>query len=312
MSLDPDAQAIADLAASIPPFHTMSIEGAREIAAMAAMPPMTDIAQVTERAVPTEHGTVPVRVYHPAPTSVLPLLIYMHGGGWSTGGLYTADETCRILATTSECVVVSVDYRLAPEHKFPAAFHDVYGVAQWLTAHADQVGGDGDRIAIGGDSAGANLAAAVCLHARDHEGPKFVLQLLAYPATEFGVPRASLVENAHAPMLWAQDVTWFWDHYLDTEADRSDARAVPSAAASLAGLPPAVVITAQYDPIRDDGEAYAQALADAGVAVTSTRYPGVFHGFFTIPILTRTQQALSDTAACLRNAFSTAAAIDHV
>lgn len=311
MQLDADAQAIAEMAASIPPFHTLGIHGAREIAAMAAMPPTREVNEVTDRTIPSPHGPVPVRIYHPDPKVVLPLLVYLHGGGWSTGGLFTADDTCRILATSADCVVVSVDYRLAPEHKFPAAFHDVYVVAQWLADHGGEISADGLRMAIGGDSAGANLAAAACIHARDHGGPRIAFQLLAYPATEYGVHRASLVDNAHAPMLCTEDVMWFWDQYLATDADRTDVRAIPSAAASLAGLPPALVITAEYDPLRDDGEAYGHALAAAGVPVTVTRYPGVFHGFFTMPMLGKAQQALADSAAHLSEALSLAAPIDH-
>ena len=305
MKLDPDAQGIADMAAAIPPFHTMDINGAREIAAMAsAIPPNTEVAAVADRSIDTDTGPVAVRIYHPEPGTVLPVLMYMHGGGWSTGDLGTADEACRLLATKARCVVVSVDYRLAPEHKFPAAFDDVYGVATWLSAHGADIDADGSRIAIGGDSAGGNLATAACLYARDNAGPQFVFQLLVYPSTELGIPRPSLVENANAPMLSTEDVAWFWDHYLSSDADRTDFRAVPSTAQSLEQLPPAFVITAEYDPIRDDGEAYGKALAAAGVDVTATRYPGVFHGFFTMPFLSRAQQALDDAVEHLTSVFA--------
>ncbi|MFV8054774.1 alpha/beta hydrolase [Mycobacterium sp. 48b] len=305
MTLDADAQAIADLAASIPAFNTVGIEGAREIAAMAsAIPPTTEIAEVVDRTIATDSGPVSVRIYHPDPRHVLPVLMYMHGGGWSTGDLGTADEACRVLAAKAQCVVVSVDYRLAPEHPFPAAFEDVYGVATWLAGNGAEIGADGGRIAIGGDSAGGNLAAAACLYARDHGGPEFALQLLVYPSTEYGVERPSMVEHANAPMLCAEDVRWFWNHYVPTEVDRSDFRAVPSRAESLAQLPPAFVITAEYDPIRDDGEAYGRALEEAGVDVKSTRYPGVFHGFFTMPMLSRAQEALGDAAEELTSVFA--------
>lgn len=307
MPLDADAQAVADMAQAVPPFHVLGIDGARELTGSAKFPPpQVEIAQVNDRTLPTAAGSVPVRLYHPNPGTDLPVLMYMHGGGWATGGPWTSDATCRVLAERAECVVVSVDYRLAPEHRFPAAFHDACGAAEWLAESAAEIGGDPHRLAIGGDSAGANLAAAVCVHARHNNGPRFVFQLLVYPTTEYAVERPSWVENAEAPMLCTKDVVWFWDQYLASDSDRTDPRATPSNAESLADLPPAFVITAEYDPIRDDGEAYGQALADAGVPVTVTRYPGVFHGFFSMPMLARAQQAFDDAADHLVRAFSVA------
>jgi acetyl esterase len=248
-----------------------------------------------------------VRVYHPSPGDTLPVLMYMHGGGWSIGGVWTSDEACRVLATRVPCVVVSVEYRLAPEHKFPAAFDDAYHVATWLAKAADEIGGDPARIAVGGDSAGANLAAAVSVHARDEGGPRILAQVLAYPMTKYDPTLPSLTENADAPMLKAGDVSWFLGQYLRGEADRTDPRALPANAASLAGLPPALILTAEYDPLRDDGEAFGQALTQAGTPATVTRYPGAFHGFFTMTNLNRGQQALADAAAYLAQAFGTAA-----
>ena len=304
MPLDPDAQAIADAVSQMPALHEMGLDGAREFTALADFPAETEIADVHEITVPTPGGNLTARLYHPNPHALLPILLYMHGGGWATGGLWTADETCRKLAAQASCVVVNLDYRLAPAPKFPVPFEDPYNTALWLSEHGAEIGGDPTRLALGGDSAGATLSAAVAVHARDNDGPAITALLLAYPATEYAVERPSWIENADAPMLCTKDVLWFWDIYLRDDADRTDPRATPSNSESLAGLPPAFVLTAETDPLRDDAESFGAALQDAGNHVVAKRYPGVFHGFFTMPMLTRSKTAIADAARFLSRRFA--------
>ncbi|MGI5290234.1 alpha/beta hydrolase [Nonomuraea polychroma] len=309
MPLDPDAQALAEaLDALLPgPLHSLGVDGARALAEQLGeqSPPPPPLHLVEQRTIPGPAGEIPIRVYRPSPETDLPVLLYFHGGGWTIGTLDGVETLCRTLSEKAHCVVVSVDYRLAPEHKFPAAVEDCYAALEWVAAHAGEIGADAGRIAVGGDSAGGNLSASISILARDRNGPQIALQLLVYPATEYAVERASWREHATASLLTAEDVLWFWGHYLRDEADRSDPRATPSNAPSLAGLPPAFVLTAEYDPIRDDGEQYAQRLREAGVPVIAKRYPRVFHGFFTmVGLLGKTKEALEDAAARLNDAFA--------
>jgi acetyl esterase len=239
-------------------------------------------------------------------TARLPVLVWLHGGGWCMGSPDSCDPACRTLAKAAACVVVSVDYRLAPERKFPVPFEDAYTAVRWIAQHAGDVGGDGARLAVGGDSAGATLAAAVALHAREH-GPKLRLQVLIYPCTEYpGGDRPSFARYlGGGPVIWSEDVTWTWDVYLRDERDRLDPRAVPASAESLAGAAPAVVVTAEADPVHDEGEAYAERLAAGGVAVTYLPVPGVPHGFFNLPgTIAKATQAHDDVAVALRTAFT--------
>ncbi len=220
-----------------------------------------------------------MRVYTPEGEGPFPLLVYFHGGGWVLGNLDTHDPLCRALANESGCVVVSVDYRLAPEHRFPAAVEDCYAAAGWVAANAALLKGDPKRVAIGGDSAGGNLAAAVALKAQDQGGPALAYQLLLYPITNYSFDTVSYRENARGYLLSREDMVWYWDHYLGPEGEGLDPYASPLRAEDLRGLPPALVITAEYDPLRDEGEAFAARLAAAGVPVTATRYDGLVHGF---------------------------------
>lgn len=309
MALDPDAQGIADALADLMPgpMHTLGVTGARAFVDQlhAQSPPPPPLHSVDDRTIPGPACPIPVRVYRPGPDTGLPVLVYLHGGGWTIGTLETCEAVCRSLSEKAGCVVVSVDYRLAPENKFPAAIDDSYAAVEWVAAHADELGVDPDRIAVGGDSAGANLSAAICILARDRGGPPITFQLLAYPATEYAVERTSWVEHASAPLLTAKDVTWFWGQYLRDEADRFDPHATPSNASSLAELPPAFILTAEEDPLRDDGEQYGERLREAGVDAVVQRYPGVFHGFFSmVGVLSRTAEAVDDAAGHLIRAFS--------
>ncbi|WP_133917253.1 alpha/beta hydrolase [Streptomyces sp. NBC_00582] len=307
MKLDPDAQASADLLKELlpRPLHTLGVAGAREwVRARASDLPPPVIHEVYDRTVPGAEAEIPVRVYRPGPEAGLPVLVYLHGGGWTVGGLNGVDALCRTLSTAAGCVVVSVDYRLAPEHKFPEPLDDCFRALTWVSSHAAELGADSSRIAIGGDSAGANLSVAVCLLARDRGGPPIVFQLLAYPPTEYGVPRPSWTEYADGPLITSDDVLWFWDQYLRDEADRADPLAVPANARDLRGLPPAFIITAECDPLRDGGEDFARRLREDGVRSAAKRYPGVFHAFFTeVGTIARAKEAVDDAARHLVHAF---------
>jgi len=312
MSLDPDAQAIADMLAQQMPgtLSELGVEGGRAfLRALGQQAPQgTPVHSVTDRSISGPEGTVGVRVYHPSEQADLPALVYFHGGGWVMGSLDMVDNLCRELANRAECVVVSVDYRLAPENPFPAGFNDVYAALLWVAEHGAEIGVDTDRIAVGGDSAGANLAAAVALFSRDNSGPKIALQLLAYPATDYCAPTPSWVEHANAPLLTADDVRWFWAKYLGEDMRfKDDPRATPANATSLEQLPPAFVLTPEYDPLRDEAEEYARKLAAAGVQVKVQRYTGAFHGFFMmVGMLDKTERAIADAAEMLEEAFARA------
>jgi acetyl esterase len=220
------------------------------------------------------------------------------------GGLESYDGVCRSLANAAGCAVLAIDYRLAPEHKFPAAVDDCYAAAAWAVSHAATLGADPARVAIGGDSAGGNLTAVVAQLARDRKGPALRFQLLVYPATNAGYDTPSYRENATGYFLELEGMRWFYDHYLRTDADRADPRASPLRATDLRGLPPALVVTAEFDPLRDEGEAYAAKLREAGVPVTLTRYHGMIHGFFSMaPLLDQGKQATAEAATALRAAL---------
>lgn len=309
MPIDPQAQVLLDQIASLaaPQIHQASVEEARMmIAAMAGFagkPP--PIAKVESRTAPGPAGDIALRVFAPDGTAPLPVLVYFHGGGWVIGGLDTHDVPCRELANRAGCVVVSVDYRLAPESRFPAAPEDCYAATRWVADNAASIGGDPGCLAIGGDSAGGNLAAVVALMARDRGGPSIVHQLLIYPVTDAAQDTPSYRDNADGYLLSAADMAWFWNHYLATAADGENPYASPLRAESLRGLPPAHVITAELDPLRDEGEQYAARLKDAGVEVQLSRYDGMIHGFFGLgAVLDKGRQAMDEAASVLRRRFA--------
>jgi acetyl esterase len=304
MPLDPQVKAlIASMAAmNLPPIETTTPAEAREMMRKrsAALGPGPEVASVVDHSVPVTDGQITVRVYSPAPATPLPALVFYHGGGWVIGDLYTHDGICRTLANAAGVVVASVDYRLAPEFKYPVAAEDSYAALTWVAAHAKELGVDPRRIAVGGDSAGGNLAVAVALMARDRGGPDIAFQALIYPVTDHGFDTPSYLDNADGYMLTRAGMRWFWDHYLPCEADGGQPYASPLRA-DLRGLPPAIVVTAEYDPLRDEGEALASKLSQAGVAVTLTRYPGQVHGFFRLtPILDGARVAVDEVASALR------------
>jgi acetyl esterase len=256
----------------------------------------------SDTSVPGPAGPIPVRMYEPAgSTATGPTIVWYHGGGWVIGDLDAADPTCRRLAAASGMRLISVDYRLAPEHRYPAAVDDAY--AAWTAVAEGALGGPASWLAVGGDSAGGNLAAVTCQVARDRGARVPDFQLLVYPATDFLSDTKSRRDNGEGYMLTDDAMVWFANHYL-TEEQAGDAYASPLRAESLAGLPPAHVVTAQYDPLRDEGEAYAEALVTAGGTATSTRYDGQIHGFFGSPELfgPTGQRGVDEAAAILQKA----------
>jgi acetyl esterase len=304
--MDPQAQVILDLvdASGFGDISEMEPTVVRELMASLSAPSSLHVERVEDRTIPGPAGEIPVRIYAPAAEGPLPALIWYHGGGWVIGSLETHDGLCREIVDAAGCMVVSVDYRLAPEHKFPAGVDDSYAAACWVSSHAAEIGADPARIAVGGDSAGGHLAAVVAMTARDQDGPPLVLQLLVYPALEHEFSRPSMIENAEGYLLTADGMRWFYRHTLNDPSEGADPRVSPIRAESLADLPRAFVITAEFDPLRDQGLAYADALAAAGVPVTSTTYDGVFHGFFSMQaMIDPAKVALGDSAIVLRDVF---------
>ena len=283
MPLDPQIhQFLSDLSdAGAPEFNAMSVEDARAgLSELVALFPATQsIAKSKDRVL--EAGSVSARIYTPNGTGPFPVLLYLHGGGWVIGDLDPYDPICRELCGAVGCIVVSVDYRLAPEHRFPAAVDDAHFALRWTIEHCEEIGGDHKRIAIGGDSAGGNLAAVTALEALQSFPGKLCAQLLIYPVTSHvSTPSQSMIDNAEGYLLTQRDMVWFTDHYLGPDHDDRDPRFNLSCVDDLSGLPPTLIITAEFDPLRDEGEAYGIALKKAGVAVDHSRYAGAIHGFF--------------------------------
>ena len=242
---------------------------------------LAPVGSIENRTVPGGAGEVPARVYRPETPGPHPTIVFFHGGGFVIGDLDTHDDHGRLLCHEVDAVVLSVEYRLAPETPFPGGYEDCLAAALWAVEHVDELGGDASRVAVAGDSAGGNLSAAVTLGARD-AGVQLAAQLLLYPGVDFveSEDHPSRVENAEGYFLTADDMAWFRDHYMSDAAHKSDPHASVLRAPDLSGLPPAVVATAEYDPLRDEGEAYAAALDKAGVPVTVRRFDGLIHGFF--------------------------------
>jgi len=264
-----------------------------------------EVTRVDDRLVPSPDGDIPVRVYtpHDSVGAESGVLVWYHGGGFVIGDLDTADATCRALANRSAAVVVSVDYRLAPEHRAPAALDDCLAALTWTVENAELLGIDATKVAVGGDSAGGNLAALVCQRVRDEFGPAIEFQLLVYPVTDLTLSHSSIEENAEGYLLTKETMVWFVNHYLGDQ-DPKQASVSPLHVDSTSGLPPALVITAEFDPLRDEGEAYAAALRDGGVAVEAVRYDGQIHGFFGLAsVLDDGQHAVDLAGAALRAAL---------
>lgn len=307
MPLDPQAQVILDLinASDFADIAEMTPEEVRaQMRAMTAINVPAPVHRVEDLTIPGPGGDIPVRLYGPDLAEPQPVLIWYHGGGWVIGDLETHDALCRDLANAIGCLVLSVDYRLAPEHRFPAAVDDACAALEWIAAHAGEFGGDPARLAVGGDSAGGQLAAVSAIAARDRR-IDLVFQLLVYPAVEYEFERPSMIDNAKGYLLTTEDMRWFYGHYLNQPSEGDDWRVTVTRAESLAGLPPAFVATAEFDPLRDQGVAYADALAAAGNTVTATTYEGMFHGFFSMgAMVDRAKVAVDDAAELVRDAFA--------
>ena len=297
MPLHPQAQAVADFYAAMrtTPFEELPPSEARALYSAGQIPSTEVVHEIRE----IMAGTIPCRLYRPSAQTNLGLLVFFHGGGWVIGDLNSHDGVCRSLANKSGHAVLAVDYRLAPEHKFPAAFDDCVTALQWAYNNAASLGIDNTRMAVGGDSAGGNLAAAVALT----EVVPLKFQMLIYPAVDMRMESPSINENANAPILTKSVMTWFVDHYMNSNADRLNMSASPIVASDelLKRMPPAIVITAQFDPLRDEGEAYGKRLVENGVSATITRYNGAFHGFFNmITMLDDAQSAHAQASTLLK------------
>ena len=297
MPFHPQAQAVADFYAAVrtAPFESLGVDVARATYAASNAVSTEEVYEIRE----VLAGSIPCRLYRPSAKTDLGLLVYFHGGGWTIGDLNSHDGVCRSLANKSGHAVLSVDYRLAPEHKFPAAYDDCVTTVKWAHDNPAALGIDNTRIAVGGDSAGGNLAAAVALA----EVVPLKFQMLIYPSVDMSMKSPSIDENAHAPVLTKAVMLWFGDNYMGENGDRTAVSASPILATddALKRMPPAIVITAQYDPLRDEGEAYGKRLVENGVSATITRYYGAFHGFFNMhAILDDAQSAHAQAATLLK------------
>lgn len=306
MPLDPQAAAFLQQAStqSIPSFGMAPVNATVPAGAVAVDLPECAVDRVEDRTIPGPGGELPIRVYLPAGAGPHPVLVYLHGGGWVMGDLDSHDGLCRCLCGASRCAVIALDYRLAPYHKFPAALEDTYFAICWTAAHAAELNIDATRIAVGGDSAGGNLAAAACLMARDRGGPEIAFQVLLYPITDYAFDTRSYSENGEGYFLTRERMMWFWNHYLEREEEGSNPYASPLRCEDLSGLPPAFVLTTEFDPLRDEGEAYADRLHEAGVAASVRRHEGMIHGFLRrIDVFDRAREALYEIGDVLRQAL---------
>ncbi|MFJ4293762.1 alpha/beta hydrolase [Cupriavidus sp. NPDC089707] len=309
MPLDPQARAMLDAMAAMPSPDFSTLRAADYRAALAAMPgfaPGDAIAAQRDLTLDGAAGPLRARLYRPDDSAALPLVIYFHGGGFVLCGLDSHDNICRSLARRSGALVLSVDYRLAPEARFPAAADDAVAAVRWAAAHAAQLGADPARIAVAGDSAGGNLAAVACQQLRG-SGIALCHQLLLYPyldCTDGAAASASYRDCAAGYFLSAAELDWYRAQYLANPADAADVRASPLQQRDLHGLPPATLITAEFDPLRDQGEAYGEALQRAGNSATVRRWPGQFHGFISMQgVIDAASDALDAAAAALRQAW---------
>ena len=308
MSLDPRAKAFLEqMAAATGPVSMPTLDNVEDLRLASNLMVKEwagsgpTVANVEDRLVPGPACQIPIRVYTPEGRGPFPVLVYFHGGGFWVGSIETEDSSCRLLTNAVGCTVVSVEYRLAPEHKFPAAAEDCYAATRWVAENVDTINADRSRIAVSGASAGGNLAAVVALMARDRGTPRLIYQLLMYPVINYAFDTPSYQENAEGYMLTKDVMMWCWSFYLRTGADGRNPYASPLRAKDLSGLPPAMVITAEYDPLRDEGEAYAARLRQAGVPVVCKRQAGAIHGGLPPEMA---QEMTEEAVAALRSAFS--------
>lgn len=310
MPLAPEYQTmLAELAETPgPAFTDLTPAEAREMyRLMRPVNPELEVADVLDHSIESASPSgeaIPVRIYTPSGSGPFPVYVNYHGGGWVIGDLDTADAVCRDLCNSVPCVVVSVDYRLAPEHPYPAAVEDCYSAVSWAADNMPLLNGNG-RLAVGGESSGGNLAAVVCLKARDEDGPRIDFQLLLYPVTDADLTRQSYLDNGEGYILETATMAWFWDYYCPDVATREQSYASPIRADDLSNLPAALVITAEFDPLRDEGMAYAQALSDAATPVEAVCYDGLVHDFFaTAQIFQVSRPGFERACQALRAAFA--------
>ncbi len=311
MPFDPQIQVLLDKGAGVPATHTLAVDVARTLyeARVAAMAKPAAVAGVAERDIAGPGGPLKLRLYTPPGQGPFPLMVFFHGSGFVLCSLDTHDGMCRNLCAGIGCVVVSVDYRLAPEHKFPAGVEDCLAATRWAAAHAGELNADPRRVMVSGDSAGGNMAAVVALRLRDEGGPALCGQMLLYPVTDYlDGGHASYVENAEGYGLTRDTMTWFWNHYLSHAGEGAHPHAAPLRADDLARLPPAYVVTAEFDPLRDEAERYADRLKAAGVPVFVSRKPGMNHGFlFWVGVVDKAGEAMAEACEWGRKAFAVAA-----
>jgi len=309
MPLDHDAEILLKMIreANRPTFESVGAVAARDLymaGRKALSPDPMPIAETRDLAIPGPGGPIAARLYRSAKNGKLPVLVFFHGGGWVVGNIDSHEAMCRHVANRAECAILSVDYRMGPEHKFPAAVEDGFAATAWTADNAASLGVDPRQLAVGGDSAGGNLAAVVSLLARDKRAPRVSCQLLIYPATDAAMRHDSVARYAEGYVLTRATMRWFYEQYLRTPEDAADWRVSPLLAPDLSRLPPAYVMTAGYDPLCDEGDAYAARLAAAGVPVTHRRFPGQVHGFVTNGrVIRAAETALDEVAAAVKAAW---------
>ncbi|HZU74856.1 MAG TPA: alpha/beta hydrolase [Acidimicrobiales bacterium] len=309
MPLDPVLQAIANAnrqSGEGRDVSQLSVEEARQgydaIAAFGGTAP--ELASVVDRSIPGPAGEIPIRVYRPQGDGPFPTVVFFHGGGWVIGSLDSHDPLARHLAALTPAVTVAVDYRLAPENPFPSAADDAWAATSWVAANGEELGSDTSRLALAGDSAGGNLVAVTSQRARLEGGPDIAFQLLIYPTLDASLEHPSITENAEGPFLTRRTMEWFFQHYTGGQADASDPRLSPLSAPDLSGLPPALILTAECDPLRDEGEAYGRRLEEAGVTAKVHRYDGMAHVFLQLAgVVPQGAEAIQECAVALRSAL---------
>jgi len=309
MPIDPQIQALLDLGTGVPATNTLSVAEARAQyeGRIRLMAPAAEVASVREQTIAGPGGPLKLRIYRPIGPGPFPLVPFFHGSGFVLCSLDTHDGMCRNLCAGAQCVVVSVDYRLAPEHKFPAGLDDCVFATRWTADNAAALEGDPKRLVVAGDSAGGNLAAATALRIRDEAGPHLSGQLLIYPVTDYYTPGTpSYQQNADGYGLTRDTMIWFWDHYLTDPSEAADPYVAPLQASDLSRLPPALIVTAEYDPLCDEGEYYAERLRAAGTPVQMSRWDGMNHGFFFwVGRVDKAGEAMADSCRWLRRIFHT-------
>jgi len=282
--LDPQVQIILqqETERGLPPYNELSPLEARQQMLSLSPPvdPELSVRKVDDLRISGPLNEIPIRLYYPEGTSPYPVIVYFHGGGWVIGNLETHNAICHALAKTSGCLVAAVDYRLAPEHRYPAAIEDAYAATSWICKNADRIQADPLRMAVMGESAGGALATVVSMMARDQDDRRIALQVLVYPVTDNNFNTSSYLNYGEGYSLTRDLMIWFWNHYLGNKENAGQPYASPLRAENLSNLPDALILTAEYDPLCDEGESYAKKLQESGVNVTLTRYDGMIHGFF--------------------------------